>query len=92
MHIESEFNTATLGKKHTTPTAENDIRQLMEMYIKNRWHKYVPKRCGKNSNDYITDLVAPGALNIVKEDVVNRWTKKWSFEWATAEDWEELWL
>jgi hypothetical protein len=41
--MESEFNTASRGKKHTVPKKELDIQALQKWYRDSHVHKFTPK-------------------------------------------------
>lgn len=87
--LEKEFNTLTRGRKHTTPDAERDINRLMDSYTESQIYQYRAGRMVKSGADWFQDIVAKGAGNIAREDVIHRWSDKRSFVRARGKEYNE---
>ncbi|KAF8989445.1 hypothetical protein BDQ17DRAFT_1256868 [Cyathus striatus] len=86
MFIEKEFKTLARGAKHTSPTAELDIKKLQDSYHAAQHHKYIP---GREASDKAVDYSLKGEIKLHDGKTLGKWQHGRAFERALAEDWLE---
>jgi hypothetical protein len=86
-HVEAEVNSFRRGKTHSSPDAEEDIRNLQEAYRKDSIHVFQEGRklAGK---DKVKDYMALGVEGTKLKKVIQRWLSNRLSEVATTEDFE----
>jgi hypothetical protein len=82
-HIDTETQSISRGKKHTTPNAELDLRNLASAYYVAKAHKYVPGREFKANQNTVSDWSANGVMGLASK------IKTWSQERFTLKSVEE---
>ncbi|KAJ7621616.1 hypothetical protein DFH06DRAFT_1233093 [Mycena polygramma] len=90
MFMESEFNTASRGKKHTVPKKELDIQSLQKWYRDSRVHKFTPRRRIGIQKDQPKDYIALGQTALLTKNRMDRWKESRYFPRSTTEDWADF--
>jgi hypothetical protein len=83
-HVEAEINHFCRGKSHTSPDAEEDIRNLQAAYKKDSIHTFKPGR-KLAAKDKIANYMALGT-DMKLKGVIRRWVKNRVGKVATGED------
>ena len=86
-HLEAEINTSLRGKSHSSPDAEEDIRNLQAAYQKDAIHSFKPGR-KLAAKDKVKDYMAIGGEGTKLKKVINRWVANRLSEVSTTEDFE----
>jgi hypothetical protein len=86
-HVEAEVNNFRRGKSHSSPDAEEDIRNLQAAYQKDSIHIFKEGR-KLASKDKIKDYMALGVEGTKLKKVIQRWLSNRLSEVATTEDFE----
>ena len=86
-HVEAEVNTFLRGKSHTSPDAEEDIRNLQAVYQKDAIHTIKGGRKLK-AKDKVKDYMAIGGEGTKLKKVISRWLANRLSEVSTTEDFE----
>jgi hypothetical protein len=86
-HVEAEVNCYLRGKSHTSPDAEEDIRNLQAAYQKDSIHAF---KAGRKlaTKDKVKDYMALGVEGTKLKNVITRWVSNRLSEVATTEDFD----
>ena len=86
-HVEAEVNAFLRGKSHSSPDAEEDIRNLQTAYEKDSIHSFTAGR-KLAAKDRVKDYMAVGGEGTKLKRVIHRWLSNQLSEVATTEDFE----
>ena len=87
-HVEAEVNAFLRGKSHTSPDAEDDIKNLQAAYNNDSIHSFKAGRM-LAAKDKVKDYMAVGGEGTKVKKVIQRWLSNRLSEIATTEDFEE---
>jgi hypothetical protein len=85
-HVEVQINHFLRGKSHTSPDAEEDIRNLQAAYNKDAIHTY---KSGRKlaAKDKVKDILRIGSEGTRLNKAIDRWVSGWNSKVTTTEDW-----
>lgn len=86
-HVEAEVNSFLRGKSHSSPDAEEDIRNLQAAYHKDSIHSFTAGR-KLAAKDKVKDYMALSVEGTKLKNVISRWVSNRLSEVATTEDFE----
>jgi hypothetical protein len=86
-HVEREVNHFARGKTHTSPDAEDDIRNLEAAYKKDELHTFKPGR-KLVEKDRVKDFMSLGVEGTRLKNTISRWVENRLSKVATTENFE----
>lgn len=86
-HVEHEINHFLRGKSHTSPDAEEDIKNLQAAYCRDKIHVFKPGR-KLDEKDKAKDNIALGSEGPRLKKAIERWLSKRSVEVSTQQEWD----
>src|SRR3984957_7234871 len=88
-HIEHEINHFLRGKAHTSPEAEEDIKNLQAAYCRDKIHVLQPGR-KLNARDRVKDYVALSSEGTKLKKMIERWVDRRDVDISTRQVWDRL--
>ncbi|KLO05451.1 hypothetical protein SCHPADRAFT_839364 [Schizopora paradoxa] len=85
--MEGFFSTRSRGRKHGIPSAEKDIKKLVDSYISSRVYDSIPKRAFEEV-DTARDLVTDGFVNMQLGTTIKKWAERRNFKRRTDEEYD----
>jgi hypothetical protein len=87
--MESEFNTASRGKKHKVPKKELDLTGMQKWLGDSKATKTIRARKMGSKVDQPKNYPGMGQLNLQLKKRMQRWVENRNFPRATSENWAE---
>ncbi|KAJ7272390.1 hypothetical protein C8J57DRAFT_1599607 [Mycena rebaudengoi] len=88
-YMESEFNTASRGKKHKVPKKELDLTGMQKWLGDSKATKTIRARKMGSKVDQPKNYPGMGQLNLQLKTRMQRWVENRNFPRATSENWAE---